>query len=136
MTMLGYRTGRTGEVFASLVSTALGQKITGTNARRSLFGIAYRWGERAPGPRDDLRLLPPPRELERRPWYAPMPPPANTATVSPSVSPQRGLNRCEAWVARKLFFPQQKGRPSRHVPGVIFPLFSSHQTNGERLARV
>lgn len=69
MTMVGYRTGRTGEVFASLVSTALGQKITGTNARRSLFGIAYRWGERAPGPRDDLRLLPQPRELERRPWY-------------------------------------------------------------------
>jgi len=67
--MIGTRQARSGQVFPQLVSVALGQKVTGVNGKRSLWNIARRWGERAPGPRDDLILLPTPRELERRPYY-------------------------------------------------------------------
>ncbi len=67
--MIGTRQGRSGQIFPQLVSVALGQKVTGANGKRSLYGIARRWGERAPGPREDLSLLPTPRELEARPYY-------------------------------------------------------------------
>jgi endonuclease III len=71
---LGYRTPRSGQVFPQLVSTALAQKVTGQNSAGAVRRIARAWGERAPGPRDDLWLLPLPRELERRPpeAYVPM----------------------------------------------------------------
>ncbi|MCO4773608.1 MAG: DNA-3-methyladenine glycosylase 2 family protein [Deltaproteobacteria bacterium] len=65
----GYRQARSGQVLPQLVCTALGQKVTGKNSSGAIRRIAYWWGEKPPGPRDDLRILPLPRDLERRPYY-------------------------------------------------------------------
>ena len=65
----GIRQGRTGRVYEHLVSAALAQKVTGKNGKGALNRIAWRWGEPAPGPREDLRLLPEPRDLARRAYY-------------------------------------------------------------------
>lgn len=48
----GLRLGRTGLVFQALVPTILGQKVTGTEAKRSYKGIVEEFGEPAPGPVD------------------------------------------------------------------------------------
>ncbi len=66
----GLRVGRTGQVFPRLISAALAQKVTGRNSESALWRIARAFGEQAPGPRDDLFLLPPPRELAAQPYYA------------------------------------------------------------------
>lgn len=68
--MVGYRQGRTGQVYSRLVAVAIAQKVSGANAKPALRKIAWNWGERAPGPRDDMRLLPEPRKLARMPYYA------------------------------------------------------------------
>lgn len=65
----GYRQGRTGQVYPTMVSAGLGQKVTGKNSKAVLRRLAWRWGEPAPGPREDLRLLPDPRQLARIPYY-------------------------------------------------------------------
>ncbi len=65
----GLRVGRSGEAYPRLVSAALAQKVTTANSRPALFRLARRFGERAPGPREDLLLLPPPRRLCRLPYY-------------------------------------------------------------------
>jgi 3-methyladenine DNA glycosylase/8-oxoguanine DNA glycosylase len=65
----GARLGRTGEIYPRLVAVALAQKVTGKNSTRSLQRIARTWGERAPGPRDDLVLLPEPRRLASIPYH-------------------------------------------------------------------
>lgn len=67
--MRGYRVGRTGQLYERLVSVALAQKVTGKESKAALRDLAWRWGERAPGPRDDLRLLPEPAVLARRPYF-------------------------------------------------------------------
>ena len=66
----GLRVGRSGRVYARLVGTALAQKVTGPNGKRALRKLAWTHGEQAPGPRDDLWLLPEPRVLARLPYYA------------------------------------------------------------------
>lgn len=65
----GLRVGRSGQVFSRLVGTALAQKVTGPNGKGALHRIARTFGEKAPGPRDDLWLLPLPRDLARQPYY-------------------------------------------------------------------
>lgn len=65
----GARVGRSGRVYEHLVSTALAQKVTGANSKRSLRNIAWRWGDAAPGPNEKLRLLPAPRDLAGRAYY-------------------------------------------------------------------
>jgi len=67
--LAGLRVGRSGQVYPRLVGTALAQKVTGPNGKGALRRLAWRFGERAPGPRDDLWLLPPPRQLARIPYY-------------------------------------------------------------------
>ncbi len=68
-TFAGVRVGRSGQVFPRLVSAAVAQKVTGANAKPALRRIAWQWGEQAPGPREDLRLLPEPRVLAQMPYY-------------------------------------------------------------------
>jgi 3-methyladenine DNA glycosylase/8-oxoguanine DNA glycosylase len=58
----GFRLGRSRAVFEALVPTILAQKVTGREARRSWWRIAWRWGEAAPGP-VPLRLPPAPEVL-------------------------------------------------------------------------
>lgn len=65
----GVRISRTGALYSRLVSVALAQKVTGKNSKRALHRIARTWGERAPGPRDDLWLLPVPRQLAAIPYH-------------------------------------------------------------------
>ena len=65
----GYRVGSSGDLYPRLVSTALAQKVTGPNGKGALRGIAWRYGEPAPGPREDLRLLPTPQALRRIPTF-------------------------------------------------------------------
>ena len=61
--LAGYRQGRSGQVFSRLVAAVLAQKASGANSKPALRMLACRWGERAPGPRDDLQLLPEPSAL-------------------------------------------------------------------------
>jgi 3-methyladenine DNA glycosylase/8-oxoguanine DNA glycosylase len=65
----GLRVGRSGRVYSRLVSAGLAQKVTGVNGKSALRQVAWRFGEPAPGPREDLRLLPHPKELRRLPYY-------------------------------------------------------------------
>ena len=65
----GLRVGRSGEVYPRLVSAALAQKVTVASSKPAVFGLAHRFGEPGPGPRDDLLLLPDPRRLSRLPYY-------------------------------------------------------------------
>lgn len=66
----GLRVGRSGRLFAQLISTSLGQKVTGKNSVDALWTLARRWGELAPGPGPDLWLLPEPKWLANQPYYA------------------------------------------------------------------
>lgn len=68
--MRGYRIGRSGQVYPRLIATGLAQKVTGPNGKGALRRITWKYGEVAPGPRDDLHLLPPPRVLAKVPYYA------------------------------------------------------------------
>lgn len=64
--LAGYRIARSGQVFPTLVAAVLAQKVTGRESGSQLKRLAWRWGEPAPGPREDLRLLPEPRALADR----------------------------------------------------------------------
>lgn len=67
--MAGYRVGRSGQAYPRLIAAGIAQKVTGANAKPALWQLARTWGERAPGPREDLWLLPEPKALRRRPYY-------------------------------------------------------------------
>ncbi|MEO0605658.1 MAG: DNA-3-methyladenine glycosylase 2 family protein, partial [Myxococcota bacterium] len=64
------RIGRLDRIFPTLVGAIIGQKVTGLESQRSLRQLARSHGERAPGPRDDLWLLPTPRTLRDLPYAA------------------------------------------------------------------
>lgn len=66
----GWRLGRTNQIYPRLIAAILGQLVTGKNGKQSLQRIAWTWGEQAPGPRDDLWLLPVPKVLAAQPYYA------------------------------------------------------------------
>ena len=65
----GLRMPATGRVFQALLPTIIGQKVTGVEAKRSMRSIVCRFGERAPGPVDDLYAPPDPRRLAETPYY-------------------------------------------------------------------
>jgi len=65
----GQRQGRSGQVYSRLVSAGLAQKVTTANSKPALRRLVRRWGEQAPGPREDLWLLPAPRVLARKPYF-------------------------------------------------------------------
>lgn len=66
----GMRQGRSGQVYSRLVSTGLAQKVTTANSKPALRRLAWEWGEQAPGTREDLWLLPEPRVLAAKPYFA------------------------------------------------------------------
>ncbi len=66
---VGLRIGRTGRVYSRLVSAGRPQLVRGAQPPPAPRGAAPGGGARAPGPRDDLFLLPPPRDLARRPYW-------------------------------------------------------------------
>lgn len=67
--MVGLRVGRSGRVYSRLVSAGLAQLVSGANSKPALRRIARQWGELAPGPREDLFLLPPRQQLASTPYY-------------------------------------------------------------------
>lgn len=64
----GVRIGAVDEVFPTLVATVLAQKVTGKESKASTRQMAWRWGDPAPGPREELRLMPTPRTLRDTPY--------------------------------------------------------------------
>lgn len=68
-TYRGFRLGRTGDVYARAISIAIAQKVTGKNAKSGLRRITWAWGDRAPGPRDDLYVFPDAKTLLAKPYY-------------------------------------------------------------------
>lgn len=61
--LAGLRLVSTGLVFDALVPAVLEQKVTGLEARRSWRLMLHRFGTPAPGPHEDLRVMPSPRVL-------------------------------------------------------------------------
>ncbi|EST31890.1 hypothetical protein N566_20495 [Streptomycetaceae bacterium MP113-05] len=57
----GLRLARTGLVMESLIPSVLEQKVTAEEAHRAWRRLVRRFGEPAPGPRDDLYVMPAPR---------------------------------------------------------------------------
>jgi 3-methyladenine DNA glycosylase/8-oxoguanine DNA glycosylase len=66
----GVRLASTGRIWPTLVAAILAQKVTGKESKTQLRRLAWRLGEQAPGPRDDLWILPDPAEVARTPYYA------------------------------------------------------------------
>ena len=66
----GWRLARWPGVVETLMAISLGQKVTGINAQRGLFALVRRYGEPAPGPRQDLALLPDVDDILRLPAFA------------------------------------------------------------------
>lgn len=67
--MRGARLGRTREITGRLIAVALAQKVTGKNSKAALRNLAWKWGDSAPGPRTDLRLLPDWDRLAGTPYH-------------------------------------------------------------------
>ena len=65
----GLRLTRGAPVVEMLVNSIIGQKVTGLEARRSQRLLLAQLGEPAPGP-CRLRVLPPPEQLARIPYWA------------------------------------------------------------------
>lgn len=59
----GRRFGRTDLVFDSLLVAICGQKVTGREASAAMRGLYRRFGDKAPGPNDRLRLPPDPQRM-------------------------------------------------------------------------
>ena len=64
------RFGRTELVVDYLIPAILGQRVTVRDAARSFRSLVRRYGDRAPGPRDDLLLPPDPERIAHEPYYA------------------------------------------------------------------
>lgn len=63
------RFGATGRVIERLVPTIIGQKVTGAGAARSYRELVWRYGERAPGPAEDLWIAPAPERYRELGYY-------------------------------------------------------------------
>ncbi|MEM6928856.1 MAG: DNA-3-methyladenine glycosylase 2 family protein [Myxococcota bacterium] len=62
----GLRLGRTGQVYQGLLRAAMTAGAGKREGKEAIWRMASAWGEPAPGPRDDLALLPLPAEVARR----------------------------------------------------------------------
>ena len=65
----GWRFARTGLVLDALVEAVVAQKVTSTEAKRSMRGLQRAFSESAPGPKKGLRLPPDPEQLAAAPYY-------------------------------------------------------------------
>jgi 3-methyladenine DNA glycosylase/8-oxoguanine DNA glycosylase len=69
----GFRVPRTGRVMASLVPAIVEQRVVGQDAWRSWRRLLLKWGSVAPGPRQEMRVMPAPSVLASIPsweWHA------------------------------------------------------------------
>ncbi len=112
---VGFRLGRTYTLFPRLVSAILGQRVTGKQGKSALRSIAWRWGEQAPGPREDLRLLPSADTLASTPYYAfhPLGVERNRAATVIRVA------RHARWLERSVNMSFELAhRRLQHIPGI------------------
>ncbi len=65
----GWRFGRTGLVFDSLVAAVCAQKVTGEEASAAVRGLSYRFGDPAPGPNPGVRLPPAAERMAAAPYW-------------------------------------------------------------------
>ncbi len=65
----GLRFGATGLVFEAALRAVVAQKVTGTEAGRSLTALGAVFGDRAPGPDPTLRIPPHPERLAEAPYH-------------------------------------------------------------------
>lgn len=113
--LYGLRIGGTGRVLEALVPAVLEQKVTGTEARRGWRALLRRYGEPAPGPATELRVVPPPDTWARIPsweWHRAGVEAARARTV---VAASRVATRMEETLEMS---PAEADRRLRVVPGV------------------
>ncbi|MEZ4239115.1 MAG: DNA-3-methyladenine glycosylase 2 family protein [Myxococcota bacterium] len=104
----GVRLSNTGQVYPTLIAAILAQKVTGLESRAQLRRIAWAWGERAPGPRDDLWILPPPARLAETPYYAVHPLGVERKRAIIVIEAARRIRRLEEAV--RMPFPEASAR--------------------------
>ncbi|MEN0062092.1 MAG: DNA-3-methyladenine glycosylase 2 family protein [Myxococcota bacterium] len=96
----GLRIGRLDRILPTLVGAIVGQKVTGLESQRSLRRLARRYGQRAPGPRDDLWLLPSARTLRGLPYAAYHPLGIDRRRAMVVIEVARRANRIEQLVGQ------------------------------------
>lgn len=64
----GLRLGRSHSSYTELIPAVLGQRVTGLEAQRQWAALVRRFGQRAPGPRDDLWTPPVPDVVASLPY--------------------------------------------------------------------
>lgn len=65
----GLRFGKSGRVMERLLAMIIGQKVTSRGASQSWRELVWRWGERAPGPREKLWVPPSGERLRALAYY-------------------------------------------------------------------
>lgn len=109
------RYGRSHRVMDALVPAVFEQKVTGQEAFAGFGNLLRRFGELAPGPREDLRLLPGPEALRRIPsweWLALPIDPGRSRPLLRAVAVADALERAER------AHPDVLGARLRSLPGI------------------
>lgn len=109
------RYGRSGRVMDALVPTIFEQKVTSQEAFAGFAALLRRFGTPAPGPREDLRILPAPKELRSIPsweWIRLPIDPGRSRPLLRAVAVADALERAEGSSAEVL------GRRLRSLPGI------------------
>lgn len=96
----GLRIGRLDRILPTLVGAIVGQKVTGKESQRSLRHLAWRYGDPAPGPRRDLRLLPSAETLRGLSYAALHPLGIDRRRAMVVLEAARRANRIEGLVGR------------------------------------
>jgi len=109
------RYGRSHRVMEALVPTIFEQKVTGQEAFAGFAALLRRFGDPAPGPRTDLRILPAPAILRTIPsweWLTLPLDPGRSRPLMRAVAVADALERAESKPAAVL------GRRLRSLPGI------------------
>lgn len=97
----GLRLTNTGDVFEALLVSVLQQKVTWNEAAYSWRRLLEEFGEPAPGPRNDMRVVPTPRALRE---------------ARPSQFIELGVGRQQAQTLRELGFWARKLQEAAGLP--------------------
>ena len=109
------RYGRSGRVIEALAPAIFEQKVTGQEAFAGFANLLRRFGETAPGPRTDLRVLPSPEMMRRIPsweWLKLPLDPGRSRPLLRALAVADALERAERAPAEAL------GARLRSLPGV------------------
>lgn len=96
----GTRIGRLDRILPTLVGAIVGQKVTGLESQRALRRLARRHGEPAPGPHENLWLLPSAETMRGLPYAAYHPLGIDRRRAMVVIEVARRANRIEQLVGR------------------------------------